>query len=125
MIEGINVFGEPLVECSKDPLTGFYRNGCCDTGADDDSSHTVCAIMTDEFLIYSKNNGNDLITPRPEFKFKGLVKADRWCLCAGRWMEAYKDGVAPSLILEATHEATLKSIKMEDLIKYAHVNKFV
>lgn len=122
MIEGINVFGEQLHNCSNEPLTGFYRNGCCDTGSNDESSHTVCAIMTDEFLIFSKKNGNDLITPRPDLKFSGLVKGDRWCLCTKRWIEAYEAGVAPKLVLEATHESTLKSIKMEDLIKFALIN---
>lgn len=122
MIEGINVFGEQLIECSNNPLTGFYRNGCCDTGANDESSHTVCAIMTEEFLIFSKKNGNDLSTPRPDFNFPGLSKGDKWCLCTKRWLDAYHAGVAPHLILEATHEATLKTIKLEDLVKYAFVH---
>ena len=90
-----------------DPVTGFYRNGCCETGPDDLGMHTVCAVMTDAFLTFSKNAGNDLSTPRPEFQFEGLKAGDRWCLCAPRWMEALEAGAAPRVVLEATHEEVL------------------
>jgi uncharacterized protein (DUF2237 family) len=86
-----NVFGENLMLCSSSPMTGYYRNGCCETGEDDRGTHTVCAVMTEEFLTFSKNKGNDLSTPRPEWNFPGLNPGDKWCLCASRWMEAYRD----------------------------------
>lgn len=116
-----NVFGEPLIECSHMPKTGYYRNGCCETGPDDLGTHTVCAVMTDEFLTFSYNKGNDLISPRPEYAFPGLKPGDKWCLCAGRWMEAYRAGVPPKVILEATHEKTLEYITLEELVKHALV----
>ena len=100
----LNVKGGALAPCSEDPLTGFFRNGCCDTGPDDMGMHTVCAVMTDAFLVYSKLAGNDLSTPRPESGFAGLRAGDRWCLCVGRWREALAAGVAPPVVLEATHE---------------------
>lgn len=103
-----NVLGGDLVPCSLDPLTGFYRNGCCDTGAEDAGVHTVCAVMTDEFLAFSASVGNDLSTPRPEFGFAGLVAGDRWCLCASRWTEAFEAGAAPAVVLESTHARTLE-----------------
>ncbi len=115
-----NIYGEPLIPCSTSPLTGYYRNGCCDTDKDDLGVHSVCVIVTKEFLDYSKSIGNDLITPMPEWRFPGLVPGDRWCLCASRWMEAWRAGVAPKVVLEATHEKTLDHIPMEELIKYAY-----
>jgi uncharacterized protein (DUF2237 family) len=102
-----NVLGGELVPCSLDPLTGFYRNGCCETGPEDVGQHTVCAVMTDAFLKFSMSVGNDLSTPRPEYGFPGLTAGDRWCLCAPRWMEALDAGAAPLVVLEATHEEVL------------------
>lgn len=114
-----NVFGEELIPCSTQPLTGFYRNGCCDTGEQDLGVHTVCAVMTEEFLEFSKERGNDLSTPRPQFNFAGLQAGDRWCLCASRWVEAYQAHSAPLVVLEATHEKTLEFIELEELVKFA------
>ena len=102
-----NVLGGELASCSTEPVTGFYRNGCCETGPHDVGMHTVCAVMTAEFLAFSKAMGNDLSTPRPEFAFPGLKPGDRWCLCAPRWKEALDAGMAPQLVLEACHEETL------------------
>lgn len=102
-----NVFGEPLIPCSFDPMTGFFRNGCCETGPQDLGTYTVCAVVTEAFLDYSRSRGNDLITPRPEFDFPGLKPGDRWCLCVLRWVEAYHAGYAPPVVLEATHEKSL------------------
>ena len=104
----INVLGEPLVPCSFDPVTGFFRDGACNTCAEDEGNHTVCAIMTAEFLAFSKYLGNDLSTPRPEYLFQGLKPGDCWCLCALRWKEAYEAGVAPPIKPEATHEKALE-----------------
>ncbi|NDH81985.1 MAG: DUF2237 domain-containing protein, partial [Burkholderiaceae bacterium] len=98
-----NVFGEPLVPCSFDPLTGFFRDGCCKTNEHDVGLHLVCAIMTDEFLEFSEQRGNDLITPRPEWNFPGLKAGDQWCLCITRWQEALANGCAPLIKLESTH----------------------
>ncbi len=103
-----NVLGTDLEPCGFDPVTGFYRNGCCDTGADDQGVHVVCAVMTEEFLTFSSAAGNDLVTPHPEFGFPGLVPGDRWCLCASRWLEADEAGVAPPVVLEATHARALE-----------------
>ncbi|MGY6744122.1 MAG: DUF2237 family protein [Cecembia sp.] len=114
-----NVFGENLISCSTAPMTGFYRNGCCETGEDDLGTHTVCAVMTKEFLEFSLSRGNDLLTPRPEYLFPGLKPGDRWCLCASRWVEAYRAGSAPKVILEATHEKTLQYVPLEELVKFA------
>jgi len=111
----INVIGGPLEPCSADPVTGFYRNGCCDTGAGDVGSHTVCVVLTAEFLAYSRAVGNDLSTPRPEFDFGGLREGDRWCLCAPRWQQAFADGRAPRVVLEATHRGALDYCRIEDL----------
>jgi uncharacterized protein (DUF2237 family) len=115
----LNVRGGALAPCSDDPLTGFYRNGCCDTGPEDMGMHTVCAVMTDAFLVYSKLAGNDLSTPRPELGFAGLRAGDRWCLCVGRWREALAAGVAPPVVLEATHEEALAVVTLDDLERHA------
>ena len=114
-----NVFGEKLTPCSTAPLTGFFRNGCCDTGPEDMGSHTVCVVMTDEFLRFSKAHGNDLSTPLPEFGFPGLKAGDRWCLCAPRWQEAFEAGQAPRVVLRATHEGALDYCSLADLKAHA------
>lgn len=114
-----NVLGGPLALCSDDPVTGFFRTGCCHTGPQDAGVHTVCAIMTDAFLAFSKSRGNDLSTPRPEFGFAGLKAGDRWCLCAARWKEAYDAGEAPQLVLAATHERTLAIVPLDALKAHA------
>ncbi|MDP2238047.1 MAG: DUF2237 domain-containing protein [Bacteroidales bacterium] len=114
-----NVFGEPLIECSAKPLTGFYRDGCCNTGEEDAGLHTVCAVMTEEFLTFSKSRGNDLSTPMPLYHFSGLKPGDKWCLCALRWIEAWQAGKAPKVILEATHEKTLDFVSLQELVKFA------
>ena len=114
-----NVFGEPIDMCSNRPMTGFYRTGCCHTGEDDAGLHTVCIEVTEEFLAFSKLRGNDLSTPLPEFGFSGLEPGDRWCLCAQRWREALDAGMAPRVILLATHMATLEVASLEDLKRYA------
>ena len=114
-----NVMGGELLSCSLDPVTGFYRNGCCETGPEDMGLHTVCAVMTDDFLAFSKSMGNDLSTPRPEYGFSGLQAGDRWCLCAPRWKEALDAGMAPKLVLEATHEETLAIVPLGVLKDYA------
>jgi len=115
----LNVKGGALAPCSEEPLTGFYRNGCCDTGSDDMGMHTVCAVMTDAFLVYSKLAGNDLSTPQPDVGFAGLRAGDRWCLCVGRWREALAAGVAPPVVLEATHEESLAVVTLDDLERHA------
>lgn len=114
-----NVFGGPLEVCSIKPMTGFFRNGCCDTGAEDLGSHTVCVIVTKEFLLFSKQRGNDLSTPMPDFGFPGLKPGDRWCLCAPRWQEAFEATAAPRVVLRATHEGALRFCSLADLKKYA------
>ena len=114
-----NVLGGTLDLCSTAPMTGFFRNGCCDTSAEDVGSHTVCAVMTAEFLAFSKAAGNDLSTPHPEFGFDGLKPGDRWCLCAPRWQEALDAGAAPRVVLRATHEGALEFCSLADLKKYA------
>jgi uncharacterized protein (DUF2237 family) len=116
-----NIFGEPLITCSKSPLTGFFRNGCCDTDDSDLGMHTVCVVVDDEFLLFSKAKGNDLSTSVPKFGCTGLKNGDKWCLCALRWKEALMNNVAPKVILEATNEQTLDVIKMKDLIRYSYV----
>ena len=118
-IESLNVFGKPLLTCSLNPRTGFYRDGCCATGPQDVGTHTVCAQVTQEFLEYSRSRGNDLMTPRPEWDFPGLNDGDFWCLCASRWREALAAGVAPKLRLESCHQKTLEYVPMEVLLKYA------
>ena len=111
----LNVLGTVLVPCSFDPLTGYYRDGCCNTGAQDLGSHVVCAKVTQEFLDFSLQLGNDLITPRPEHRFVGLRPGDRWCLCANRWKEALLAGVAPPVVLECTHSKALQFVTLEQL----------
>ena len=115
----LNVLGEPLAPCGLDPVTGFYRDGCCNTGYEDVGIHVVCAKMTKEFLIFSKKRGNDLSTPMPEVGFPGLRPGDRWCLCAGRWKEALDAGVAPPVILQSTHEETLAIVPLAVLKRHA------
>jgi uncharacterized protein (DUF2237 family) len=114
-----NVLGDRLASCSLQPLTGFYRNGCCDTGADDPGVHAVCAEMTAEFLEFSRSVGNDLATPAPDYGFAGLKPGDRWCLCASRWKEALDAGVPPRVVLAATHEAALAFVSLNDLQRHA------
>ena len=115
----LNVVGGELLDCSVDPMTGFFRDGCCGTGPEDIGSHTVCAVMTEEFLAFSKAAGNDLSTPRPEWGFEGLQPGDRWCLCAARWLEAYEAGQAPEVVLGATHAKALEIVPIEALTAYA------
>lgn len=114
-----NVLGGELVPCSLDPVTGFFRNGCCETGPHDVGMHTVCAVMTAEFLSYSGSVGNDLSTPRPDLGFTGLKPGDRWCLCAPRWKEALDSGAAPQVVLESTHEETLAIVPLGVLKDHA------
>ncbi|ENO15546.2 DUF2237 domain-containing protein [Marinobacter nanhaiticus D15-8W] len=113
--ESLNVLGETLETCGLDPKTGFYRDGCCNVGPDDYGVHAVCAVVTDEFLEFSKAKGNDLSTPRPEFGFEGLRDGDAWCLCASRWQEAFDAGKAPRVRLRATHQAALLHCNLDDL----------
>ena len=115
----LNVLGQPLTPCSQDPVTGFYRDGCCTVGPDDLGVHGVCAEMTADFLAFSQSRGNDLSTPRPEFGFPGLKPGDRWCLCAGRWQEAMEAGKAPRVVLQSTHQASLEYCRLEDLKRLA------
>lgn len=117
----LNVLGQPLAVCGKDPVTGFYRDGCCNTSDDDAGSHTVCAVMTEEFLEFSAGRGNDLSTPRPEYGFAGLKPGDRWCLCAARWREALNAGCAPRVNLEATHERALSHVSLDALKAHSEV----
>lgn len=114
-----NVFGEQLESCSETPVTGFYRDGCCNTGADDPGSHTVCVQVTQEFLEFSRFRGNDLSTPRPEFGFPGLKPGDRWCLCAERWLEAHTNGMAPRVYLRSTHVRALEIVPLEVMKAFA------
>jgi uncharacterized protein (DUF2237 family) len=117
--EARNVLGGELQSCSLDPVTGFFRNGCCETGPHDLGLHTVCAVMTAEFLAYSKAVGNDLSTPVPDYAFPGLKPGDRWCLCAPRWKEALDAGAPPQVVLEATHEETLAIVTLGVLKDHA------
>ena len=110
-----NVLGTELQCCCRDPMTGFFRDGYCRTGGGDHGLHTVCAVMTDEFLEFSAEQGNDLSTPVPEFGFPGLVAGDKWCLCVSRWKEAFDAGCAPAVILEATHQSALEWVTFEEL----------
>jgi len=115
----LNVLGTEMEECSRDPLTGFYRTGCCETGPDDHGHHLVCIEATAEFLVFSKDRGNDLSTPLPQFGFEGIQPGDRWCLCAERWQEAFEAGAAPPVHLEATHILALEFIDLADLKAHA------
>lgn len=114
-----NVLGKPLEPCSFDPLTGFYRTGCCETGPDDLGAHLICTEVTEDFLEFSKRVGNDLSTPRPEFGFPGLKPGDRWCVCAARWKQALDAGVAAPVVLAATHEDALQFVTLAELIRHA------
>jgi uncharacterized protein (DUF2237 family) len=114
-----NVFGEPLQACSMNPVTGFFRNGCCDTSPEDAGSHTVCIVATDSFLQFSRSRGNDLSTPMPDYGFPGLKEGDRWCLCAPRWQEAFEAGQAPRVVLRATHQGALYYCSLADLKSHA------
>lgn len=115
----LNVLGTELLPCSYDPLTGYYRDGCCNTGADDGGVHVVCVKVTADFLAYSQRQGNDLSTPRPEFRFRGLKPGDRWCLCVQRWKEAQDAGLAPPVVLEATHKRALEHVSLAELSAHA------
>lgn len=111
--EQLNVLGGPLLACSYAPLTGFFRTGCCETGAEDVGRHVICVKVTQAFLDFSRSVGNDLSTPRPEFRFAGLKPGDRWCLCAARWLEAYRAGAAPGVVLAATHRTALEIVPLD------------
>jgi len=113
------VLGGELKSCCTDPITGFYRDGYCRTGADDTGRHTACIIATDEFLEYSKSVGNDLSTPMPQYAFPGVKDGDKWCLCVTRWQQAFEDGMAPRVVLESTHESALKVCRLDDLKAHA------
>ena len=117
-METQNVLGTALVPCSYDPLTGYFRDGCCNTDASDLGSHLVCVRVTKEFLAFSVARGNDLVTPRPEYRFAGLKAGDRWCLCANRWREALEAGMAPPVVLESTHISALRFVTLEQLEKH-------
>jgi uncharacterized protein (DUF2237 family) len=119
MKEQFNVLGEPLEVCGESPMSGFFRDGACRTDEQDVGRHTVCAVVNDEFLSYSKSQGNDLVTAVQAYGFPGLVKGDRWCLCANRWLEAYEAGVAPPVYLQATHRNTLDVIELDTLLAHA------
>ena len=119
MDKSLNVFGEPLLSCSEQPLSGFYRDGCCNTGEEDLGSHTICIEITTEFLEYSRFKGNNLSTPIPEFGFPGLDEGNRWCLCAERWLEAYHLGMAPKVYLMRTHQKALKIVPLALLKQFA------
>jgi uncharacterized protein len=119
--KALNVLGTALVPCSYDPLTGWYRDGCCHTDAHDEGTHVVCARMTLAFLNFQMERGNDLITPRPEHRFRGLKQGDRWCVCALRWLEAYANGCAPPVVLESTHRRALDTIAL-DLLQEKALN---
>ena len=119
MDESLNVFDEPLLSCSESPVTGFFRDGCCNTSDEDFGSHTVCVEVTQDFLDYSRFRGNDLSTPMPDFGFPGLQAGDRWCLCASRWLEAYEQGMAPKIFLTRTHKRALEIVELEKLKEYA------
>ena len=115
----LNIFGASLAVCGTNPLTGAYRNGCCDTGPLDVGTHIVCAVVSDAFLAFSKSKGNDLTRPYPQYNFPGLVTRDHWCLCVSRWLEAYRSDVAPQIILEACHQKILDYIDLDVLKKFA------
>jgi uncharacterized protein (DUF2237 family) len=115
----LNVLGGPLDPCGTDPMTGFFRDGCCSTGPDDVGSHTVCAVVTEEFLEHQRATGNDLVTPRPEYRFPGLVPGDRWCVVAVRWLQAYQQGAAAPVVLAATHQRALEIVPLGALQAHA------
>ena len=119
MSNHLNVLGEPLKPCCMEPMTGYYRNGFCQFGVDDQGMHLVCVVVTEAFLSFSQDVGNDLSTPREEFQFPGLKPGDKWCLCAVRWQEAFEAGFAPPVVLEATHEKVLEIIAKDDLNSFA------
>jgi len=122
-MENKNIFGQPLISCSTNPLTGYFRDGCCNTDNTDMGAHTVCIVATDEFLEFSKLVGNDLSTPIPQYAFPGVKSGEKWCLCALRFKEAHENNAAPKVILEATNEKTLDLISMDVLIKHAFYNQ--
>ena len=115
-----NIFGQPIISCSTDPITGYFRDGCCNTDDTDTGKHTVCIVATKEFLDFSKLIGNDLSTPIPEWSFKGVKPGDRWCLCATRFKEAHENNAAPKVVLEATNEKTLEIVEMDVLLEHAY-----
>lgn len=119
MTQELNVLGQPLEPCGTDPMTGFFRDGCCSTGPEDVGSHTVCAVMTAEFLEHQRGVGNDLSTPVPAYRFPGLRPGDRWCVVAVRWLQAYRDGVAAPVVLASTHERALELVPLEALTQHA------
>jgi uncharacterized protein (DUF2237 family) len=119
LYESLNVFDEPLEACGQDPITGFFRDGCCNTSAEDRGSHTVCVELSDEFLRFSRSRGNDLMTPAPEYGFPGLKAGDRWCLCATRWLEAHEVGKAPRVYLRRTHRRATEAVPLSVLRAYA------
>jgi uncharacterized protein (DUF2237 family) len=119
MYESLNVLGKPLEPCSTDPITGFFRNGCCDSSSEDHGSHTICVQTTEDFLNFSASVGNDLSTPHPQWGFDGLKPGDRWCLCASRWLEAYKNGFPPMVYLRSTHQKALDIVPLEVLERFA------
>ncbi len=119
MDESVNIFGEPLETCGEDPMTGFFRDGCCNTSEQDFGSHTVCVEVSDDFLQFSRSRGNDLITPMPEYGFPGLRAGDRWCLCAARWLEAQQAEMAPRVFLRRTHQRALEVVPIDLLRQYA------
>ena len=119
MKASLNVLGQPLQSCSTDPMTGWYRDGCCNTDKDDRGSHTICALVTDDFLHYLRNQGNDLITPRPEFGFPGLKAGDQWCVCAASWRRAHEAGVGCPVKLESTHVSALEIVSLKALMELA------
>lgn len=118
----LNLFGQPVITCSKEPLTGYFRDGCCNTDETDLGSHTVCVVATSEFLQFSVKVGNDLSTPMPEYNFKGVQPGDRWCLCAERFLEAHQNNAAPKVVMEATNESALEIIPMEVLLQHAYIS---
>jgi uncharacterized protein len=114
-----NVLGGELEPCGNDPLTGFYRDGCCNTGPEDQGSHTICAVVTNEFLEHQRRNGNDLVTPVPQYRFPGLVPGDRWCVTADNWLRAFHDGKAAPVVLASTHERALEIVPLEALRRHS------
>ena len=120
--DALNVLGTALVPCSYDPLTGYFRDGCCHTDESDQGSHVVCVRVNAEFLVFTAQRGNDLTTPRPQYRFAGLQPGDRWCLCANRWREALEAGCAPPVVLESTHASALKFVTMQQLEKHRFQN---